>query len=73
MLKLAEGNNANDNNNEILIKHEPLVPPELGALYRRKKKLEQYNRKNKLIHPWTVHQQIQPTSHTHTHLSLIHI
>ena len=36
---------------------------------RKEKRLEQYNSKNKLIHPWTVHQHIQPTSHmrTHTH------
>ena len=58
--------------NEVLIKRETLVLPELGALYRKrkiekKKRLEQYNSNNKLIHPWTLHQQIQPTSHTHTH------
>ena len=29
-------NNKNDNNNEVLIKREPLVLPELGALYRKK-------------------------------------
>ena len=27
-----------DNNNEVLIKREPLVLAELGALYRKKKK-----------------------------------
>ena len=33
----------------------------------KKRRLEQYNSNNKLIHPWTVHPQIQHTSHTHTH------
>ena len=55
----------NDNNNDVLIKRELLVLREVGVLYR-KKSLDQYNSNNKLIHPWTVHQQIQPTSHTHT-------
>ena len=48
-------------NNEILIKREFLVLPELGALYRKKERLEHYNSNNKLIHG-------QCTS-----LSLIHI
>ena len=56
----------NDNNNEVLSKRGPLVLLELGALFR-KKRLDQYNSNNKLIHLWTVHQEIQPTSHTHTH------
>ena len=57
----------NNNNNEVLIKREPLVLPELGALRERERnRLEQYT-SNKLIHTWTVHQQIQPTAHTHTH------
>ena len=59
----------NNNDNEVLIKQELLVLQEVGMLYR-KKRLDQYNSNNKLIHPWRVHQQIQPTSHihhTHTH------
>ena len=60
----------NNNNNEVLIKLKPLVLPELSLLNRKKRKkkrLKQYNSNNKLIRPWTVHQQIQPTSYTHTH------
>ena len=30
----------NNNNTEVLIKREPLVLPELGALYKKKKKGE---------------------------------
>ena len=63
--------NSKNDNNEVLIKCEPLVLPELGMLYRRKQKkirLEQYKSNNKLLRPWTVHQQIHHThTHTHTH------
>ena len=40
----------NNNINEIFIKREPLVLPELGTLYSKKRKrnrLEQYNSDNK--------------------------
>ena len=33
-------NDNNNNHNEVLIKREPLVLPELGALYREKGKKE---------------------------------
>ena len=68
------------NNNEVLIKREPLVLLDLGALYTERKTeqkmLEQYNSKNKrIIHLLTVHQQIynlhrrhtQTHTYTHTH------
>ena len=50
-----------NDNNKVLIKCKPLDLPELGAMFRKKRK----KKKNKLIHPWTVHHQIQLTSHTH--------
>ena len=52
----------NDNDNEIRIKREPLVNTRARCAVE-KKSLGQYKQAN----PWTVHQQIQPTSQTHTH------
>ena len=75
-----------NNNSEILVNCEPLVYiPELGRVVQKKKsfKLAPYKLKNKTknktrqqrlsqANPWTVCQQIQPTSHalahTHTHM-----
>ena len=39
---------------------------------KKEKRLEQYNSNDKLIHSWTVRQQIQPTSHTHAHTHTLH-
>ena len=40
----------NNNNNEVLIKREPLVLPELGALYKKKKKDHSFDRVKTLIY-----------------------
>ena len=54
----------NDNNNEILIKHKPLVYTRAWhAVQEKKKRLGQYNSHNKLIHG-------QYTSRYNLHLSL---
>ena len=53
----------NDNNNEILIKHKPLVYTRAWhAVQEKKKRLGQYNSHNKLIHG-------QYTSRYNLHLS----
>ena len=57
-------------NNEILIKREPLVYIYQSLARCTKKKRKKQARTVQLqsqANPWTVHQQIQPTSHTHTH------
>ena len=73
----------NSNNNEVLnkkartsnstrarraVKKEINKKKKKKEREREKERLEQYNSKNKLIHPWTVHQQIQPTSHTQSQM-----